>query len=169
MLSSLIGNHMKINLCGQLYYVCSRLLDWHKCLGHMSEQASRQLMDNTKDFPCVKIPKSTPICPGCAQGKMASKAFPDSQSRAIANFELIHLDLKELPMILYHKYKYFIIFVNDQSGSMFTFNLQQKSDTFVAMKAFKAYVRIQQGKTIRRWCFDAGGEFKSVEVTAWLK
>ena len=85
---------------------------WHKCLGHMSEQAFRQ-MDNAKDFPHIKIPKSTPICPGCAQGKMASKSFPDSQSRATANFELIHSDLKELPTISYHKYKYFIIFVDD--------------------------------------------------------
>jgi len=142
---------------------------WHKHLGHMSEQAFRQLMDNTKDFPCVKIPKSTPVCPSCAQGKMASKPFPDSQSRATANSELIHSDLKELPMISYHKYKYFIIFVDDQSGSMFTFNLRQKSNTFIAMKAFEAYVRIQEGKTIRRWCFDAGGEFKSTEVTTWLK
>jgi len=135
----------------------------------MSEQAFRQLTDNTKEFPCVKIPKSTPICPGCAQGEMASKPFPDSQSRATTNFEFIHLDLKELPMISYHKFKYFIIFVDDGSGSVYTFNLQQKSDTFTAMKAFEAYVRIQQGKTIRRWHFDAGGEFKSIEVTAWLK
>jgi len=52
---------------------------------------------------------------------------------------------------------------------MFTFNLKQKSNTFTAMKAFEAYVRIQQGKTIKRWHFDAGGEFKSTEVTAWLK
>jgi len=86
---------------------------WHKHLGHMSEQAFRQLMDNMKDFPHIKIPKSTPICPGCAQGKMASKPFPDSQSQATTNFELIHSDLKELPTILYHKYKYFIIFVDD--------------------------------------------------------
>jgi len=86
---------------------------WHKHLGHMSEQAFRQLMDNTKDFPHVKIPSSTPVCPGCAQGKMASKPFPDSKSRATANFELIHSDLKELPTISYHKYKYFIVFVDD--------------------------------------------------------
>jgi len=70
---------------------------WHKRLGHMSEQAFRQLMDNAKDFSRIKIPKSTPVCPGCAQGKMASKSFPDSQSRATSNFELIHSDLKELP------------------------------------------------------------------------
>jgi len=58
-------------------------------------------------------------------------------------------------MISYHKYKYFIVFVDDRSGAMFTFNLKHKSDTFTAMKAFEAYVRIQQGKTIKRWHFDA--------------
>jgi len=37
-----------------------------------------------------------------------------------------------------------------------------------AMKNFKKYVQIQQGKTIKWWHFDAGGEFKSSTVTSWL-
>jgi len=52
---------------------------------------------------------------------------------------------------------------------MHLINLKKKSDAIVAMKHYEAYVRIQQQKTIRRWCFDAGGEFKSFQVTEWLK
>jgi len=111
--------HLSLVITGRSIFVANYTMyvadyrTWHKHLGHMSEQAFRQLTDNTKDFPCVKIPKSTPVCPGCAQEKMASKSFLDLQSRATTNFELIHLDLKELPTISYHKYKYFIIFVDD--------------------------------------------------------
>jgi len=109
---SLVITRRSIFMANYTMYVAN-YWTWHKHLSHMSEQAFRQLMDNMKDFPHVKIPKSTPICSSCAQGKMASKSFPDSQSRATTNFELIHSDLKELPTILYHKYKYFIVFVND--------------------------------------------------------
>jgi len=76
------------------------------------------------------------ICPGCTQGKMTLKSFPDSTSQAAMNFELIHSDLKELPVPLYHKYRYFIVFLDNQSGFMFTINLCQKSDTLEAMKNF---------------------------------
>jgi len=44
---------------------------------------------------------------------------------------------------------------------MFTFNLQQKSDTFIAMKAFKAYVRIQQGKPSEDGTLMLGGNSKA--------
>jgi len=46
---------------------------------------------------------------------------------------------------------------------MFTINLHQKSDTLEAMKNFEKYVRIQQGKTIKWWCFDAGGSSKVLQ------
>jgi len=52
---------------------------------------------------------------------------------------------------------------------MHSINLKKKSDAIIAMKHYEAYVRIQQQKTIKRWHFDAGGEFKSSQVTEWLK
>jgi hypothetical protein len=55
------------------------------------------------------------IVTGCAKEKIASKPFPESQTRAKELFELIHLDLKTFPVLLYHKYKDFIIFIDDKS------------------------------------------------------
>jgi len=136
----------------------------------MSEGAFKQLKNNTWNFPeSIKIPKQIPICSGCEQGKKPSRSFKDSSSHAKENFELIHSDLKEFLVLLYHKYKYFIVFLDDRLGFMHLINLKKKSDTIVAMKHYEAYVRIQQQKTIKRWCFDAGGEFKSFQVTEWLK
>jgi len=48
-------------------------------------------------------------------------------------------------------------------------NLKKRSDAIIAMQHYEAYVRVQQGKTIKRWHFNAGGEFKSSQVTEWLK
>jgi len=117
---------------------------WHKCVGHMSEGAFKQLGNSTWNFPeSIKIPKQISICTGCELGKKPSRTFKESSSCAKENFELIHLDLKEFPVLLYHKYKYFIVFLDDWLGFMHLINLKKKSDTIIAMKHYEAYVRIQ--------------------------
>jgi len=115
---------------------------WHQHVGCMSEYAFWHLPDSMRNFPHMKILSTIPICPGCAQGKMTLKSFSNFMSQAAMNFKLIHLDLKELPVPSYHKYKYFVVFLDDQSRFIFTFNLHQKSDTLEAIKNFKKYVRI---------------------------
>jgi len=81
----------------------------------MSEEAFKQLKNSTWDFlKSIKIPKQIPICSGCKQGKNPSRTFEESSSHIKENFELIHLDLKEFLILSYHKYKYFIVFLDDQ-------------------------------------------------------
>jgi len=92
----------------------------------------------TQKFPWVQILKFIPICPGCAQGKMKSRLFPESQSHAMRLFELIYLDLKSLPVKSYHRFKYFIVFIDDKSSHIWTANLRKKSDASKAIKNFKA-------------------------------
>ena len=87
---------------------------WHKCLGHMTGKALTKLPQCTENFPSQILKrKSTPSCPGCAEGKMTSKSFSESKTRAENIFELIHCDLKTLPVLSYHKYKYFFVFVDN--------------------------------------------------------
>ena len=43
----------------------------HCRLGHPSKEVLRHAIDNIKGFPQgIKIPTTSDVCPGCAQGKM---------------------------------------------------------------------------------------------------
>jgi hypothetical protein len=81
---------------------------WHKRLGHPSKdvlKCAREL----KDFPNdLVFPEHSPLCRGCAEGKLHSKSFPESDSRASTPFALVHSDLKEFPIESYSKFKYLV-------------------------------------------------------------
>jgi len=100
----------------------------------------------TQKFSQVQILKFIPICPGCAQGKMKSRSFQESQSHATRLFELIHLDLKSLLVESYHQFKYFIVFIDNESSHMWTSNLRRKSDAAKAIKYFEAMAHIQHSR-----------------------
>ena len=109
----------------------------------------------------LKIPTDTPVCPGCAQGKMPASSHPPSATRAKAAFERIHFDLKSFPVDSYHKYKYFVSFLDDFSSFAWIVLLRDKASALLALKQFLAMVRNQYNTTIKEWMSDAGGEYKS--------
>ena len=89
----------------------------HRRLGHPSKEVLRHAKDNTQGFPeGITIPTNEGICPGCAQGKMPAASHPPSDTRATAPFKRIHSDLKSFPVPSYHKYKYFIVFLDDYTS-----------------------------------------------------
>ena len=92
---------------------------------------------------------------------MHLQLFADSVSRASRTFELIHSDLKELLTILYHKYKYFVTFLDDYSSYCWVVLLKQKSDTLHAIDDFLALVHTQHNALVKVFMTDAGGEYKS--------
>ena len=108
----------------------------HRCLAHPSREVLRRAGKHVKDFPLVKFPKKTAICPGCEEGKMTNKPFPPSESRAEKMFELIHSDLKSFPIESYRKYKYTIVFYDDCSSHAWTMNLRTKDAAINATKQF---------------------------------
>ena len=89
----------------------------HRCLGHPSKEVLRCAIDNTKGFPQgINISTMSDVCPGCAQGKMPAASHPPSDTRASKAFVQIHSDLKSFPIPSYHKYKYFIVFLDDYTS-----------------------------------------------------
>ena len=134
-------------------------------MGHPSRDVLCQATRHTKNFPKeIQFPvgpSNQPISRGCAEGKMHLQPFVDSVSRASRSFELIHSDLKELPTILYHKYKYFMTFLDDYSSHCWVVLLKQKSDTLCAINDFLALVRMQHNALVKQFMTDAGGEYKS--------
>ena len=68
---------------------------WHKRFGHPSKDVLRRAKE-LKNFPSdLRFPEHPRLCCGCAEGKLHSKSFPESISRARRPFDLVHSDLKE--------------------------------------------------------------------------
>ena len=131
-----------------IYTVDYKLL--HKRFGHPSRDVLRHAKEKTKGFPpLVEIPKEPPVCLGCVQGKMPSHSHLQSESRASKPFEKIHSDLKSFPVESYHKYKYFISFLDDHTSYVWVVCLRTKSGAIGALRQYIALVRNHFGTTIR--------------------
>jgi len=67
---------------------------WHRRLGHPSDQVLIKFKTKTQNFPSdLSIPKESPICKGCAKGKMCSHSFSGNHSHFTKPFEQIHSEL----------------------------------------------------------------------------
>jgi hypothetical protein len=141
----------------------------HRRFAHPSMDVLRHASRNTQGFPNISIPKENPICPGCAEGKMTKSSFPASDLRSAKPFDKVHMDLKSMPTCSYRRYNFFLILYDDCTLHGWTVNLKHKSDANPAIWQFIALIRTQYGKVIREFQIDAGGEFKSKELTEFLK
>jgi transposase InsO family protein len=142
---------------------------WHKRLGHPSQAVLRRAKE-LKDFlNDLVFPEHSPLCRGCAEGKLHSKSFPESDSRATKLFQIVHSDLKEFPIESYSKYKYLVSFIDDYSSNAWVALLRKKSETLNAFKQFIAMVRTQFKAVVQTLMSDFGGEYKSREFDTFLK
>jgi hypothetical protein len=69
----------------------------------------------------------------------------------------------------YRRYNFFLILFDDCTSHGWTVNLKHKSDANLAIWQFIAKIKTQYRKTICEFQIDAGGEFKSKELTKFLK
>jgi len=138
-----------------------KLDELHQRMGHPSDEVLKHMPRQTKGFDKLILPKERSICPGCAQGKMHSKTFPESQKRAAKIFEVIHSDLKEFPVVSYHGFKYYMSFLDDCSSFVWVTKLKKKSDAYDAFIKWIALVENQYEDEchIKTWHCDGGGEY----------
>jgi hypothetical protein len=141
----------------------------HRCFAHPSMDVLQHALGNTQGFPNILIPRENPICPGCAEGKMTHSSFPASDQRSTKPFDKVHMDLRSMLTHSYHGYNFFLILFDDCTSHGWTVNLKHKSNANPAIRQFIAKIRTQYGKTIHEFKIDAGGEFKSTELTKFLK
>jgi transposase InsO family protein len=143
---------------------------WHQRLGHPSKRVLYEAQKHVKDFPKgIVFPNKESLCRGCAEGKMHSRSFPDSQSRATKAFQRIHSDLKSFAVESYHRYRYLISYIDDYTSNAWVILLRNKDDALNATKNFVAAVDTQHKTKIQEWMSDAGGEYKSHEFDDFLK
>ena len=112
----------------------------HCHFGHPSKDVLQHASGTTLGFPSITFPHEERICPRCAEGKMTRLVFPASDWRSAKPFDKIHMDLKAMPVHLYHSYNYFLIIFDDATSHGWTVNLKQKSNATPAIQQFIAMV-----------------------------
>ena len=100
---------------------------------------------------------------------MHLNTFSDSTSCATTLFDLVHSDLKELPVLLYHQYKFFITFLNDFTSYCWVSLLQKKSNASDVIDSFLTLVKNQYWMTVKEFMTDASSEYKSLELQDKLR
>ena len=100
---------------------------------------------------------------------MHLKSFPDSPSRVLKSFDLVHSDLKEMPVLSYSKYKYIIIFLDDCTSHVYVTLLRKKSETLTLFKHFHAMIKTQFNTMLHELMTDYGREYKSLDFEKYLK
>lgn len=134
---------------------------WHRRLGHPSTKIFETIIKRCK-LP-VKANDSFNFCEACQFGKLHALAFPISNSRASAHFELIHTDLwGPAPVMSTDGYRYYVHFIDDYSRFTWIYPLKLKGDTFAAFSHFLALVKMQFGGTVKMVQSDNGTEYNRV-------
>ena len=141
----------------------------HKRFAHPGDGVLKQIPNHTLGSPEYDTEASKTPCPGCAQGKMPNRPFPATTRRATKAFELVHSDLKQFPVLSYHRYEYVITFVDDYSSHAWITCLRKKSAAIKATEQFLAFVETQHKAKVQTWMSDAGGEYKSDAFDTMLK
>ena len=100
---------------------------------------------------------------------MTKLSFPASDQWSAKPFDKVHMDLKSMLTCSYCGYNFFLILFDDCTSHSWTVNLKHKSDADPAIQQCIAMIRTQYGKVIHEFQIDAGGEFKSKELTKFLK
>ena len=116
----------------------TRHLDYetiHCQLGHISNKAMRHVPDNVEGAEKICFPNKKHICYSCALGKLHQYSFPENPKHFSKTLGLTYSDLLKLSTLLYSKYKWVIIFLDDYSSYYRVAFLRKKSDATEAIKA----------------------------------
>ena len=79
------------------------------------------------------------------------------------------MDLKTLPVLSYHKYKYILTFLDDHTSHGWISLLKNKSDTVKAIDHFIVMVSMQYKSRVWAVMSDFGGEFTFLRLEERLK
>lgn len=122
---------------------------WHRRMGHMHHGALRIIRKTVTGVPDLSTERDD-VCRGCALGKYAKAAFPNSKNRAKSVVGLTQSDIcgpmstKALSGV-----EYFVTFIDDHSRKTWIYFLKTKDEVFYRFKEFKALVENLTGKKIK--------------------
>jgi len=150
---------------------------WHRRLRHLNTASVRTLSKMLDD---VKIAETDThsgaedrnLCIACLEGKQSRTYNKEPSPRATRPLELLHSDsCGPFETLSIAKYKYFIIFVDDDTHYVWVFFLKTKSSEEIlqVFRQFKALVEKSTGLSIARFRCDNGkGEYDNHQFKYFL-
>jgi hypothetical protein len=138
--------------------VTTSFTTWHRRLGHPGRDVLAQI-SHSGDISCTRT-TAEHLCQACQLGRHVRLPFSSSSSSHAAHaFDLIHCDVWNSPVLSISGYKYYLMIIDDFSHYSWTFPLRAKSDTFLTLLHFFAWVSTQFGLTVKAVQCDNGCEF----------
>jgi transposase InsO family protein len=144
---------------------------WHTRLGHVNFQTLKRMSHEGLVEGLPHIDHVEQVCEGCLVGKQRRVPFPSTtQYRAEEVLDLVHGDIcgPILPPTPGGN-KYFLLLVDDHSRYMWIALMPSKDKAFQMFKIIKESIEVEQGKKLKAFRTDRGGEFKSVEFEGYCK
>lgn len=142
---------------------------WHRRYGHLGWSGLKILQQKKMVKGLPEFQAHTKVCEECLVGKQQRDPFPKkSVWRASQILQLLHADIcGPINPIPNNKKRYLISFIDDYSRKTWVYYLVEKSEAFNIFKSFKAMVEKETSLSIRNLRTDRGGEFISLEFTAF--
>jgi hypothetical protein len=143
-------------------HICANVDDlvsiWHSRLCHINFGSMSRLATMSL-IPNITIVKGSK-CHSCVQSKQPRKPHKAVEERHLAPLELIHYDLCEMNGVLTKGGKrYFMTLIDDVSRFCYVYLLKTKDEALDYFKIYKAEVKNQLERKIKRLRSDRGGEF----------
>ncbi|KAK3001619.1 hypothetical protein RJ639_020658 [Escallonia herrerae] len=133
----------------------------HRRMGHPSSQPLIHLPTVLVVSPSLKT-----ICDVCCHAKHTRTIFPDSTSRAMDIFGLIHCDIwGPYRVSTISGAKYFLTIVDDYSRAVWVYLMHDKGQTGTLLRNFCNMVHTQFGKLVKIIRSDNDHEFDSQPMT----
>ncbi|KAK2999074.1 hypothetical protein RJ639_024033 [Escallonia herrerae] len=134
---------------------------WHRRMGHPSSQPLIHLPTVSVVSPSLKT-----ICDVCCRAKHSRTVFPDSTSRAMDIFRLVHCDIwGPYRVSTISGTKYFLTIVDDYSRAVWVYLMHDKGQTGTLLRNFCNMVHTQFGKLVKIIRSDNDHEFDSQPMT----
>ncbi|XXQ31913.1 Integrase catalytic domain-containing protein [Plasmodiophora brassicae] len=138
---------------------------WHARTGHLGYGNLRILHKRCRgmkfDGP-IPRPQDRCPCAACLLAKGKRSSFPPSTSRARRVGDLVHSDLSgRWPVVGVGGFEYYQTMLDDSSRYLSVYLLRRKSEALDVIKHYDARLRNQEGRGIRTFQTDGGGEYNS--------
>jgi hypothetical protein len=131
---------------------------WHQRLGHPGSPSLSQVLQSF-GFSCNKSEAHS--CHSCRLGKHVRLPFSSSATKSFFPFQLGHSDVWTSPVLSNSGFKYYVVFLDDFTHYICTFPIRAKSDVFLIIRAFHAYVQTQFRLPLVAQQTDNGREYDS--------
>ncbi|KAK3037894.1 hypothetical protein RJ639_032124 [Escallonia herrerae] len=134
---------------------------WHRRMGHPSSQPLIHLPTVSVVSPSLKT-----ICDVCCRAKHSQTVFPDSTSRAMDIFGLVHCDIwGPYRVSTISGAKYFLTIMDDYSRAVWVYLMHDKSQTGTLLRNFCNMVHTQFSKLVKIIQSHNDHEFDSQPMT----